>query len=108
MKRGDVVIVATGSGFGGKPRPALILQSDSVVTQTFLVALFTSDLTDAQPVRPLFHPSPENGLTAPSELMADVLVTARREKIGAVVGRLSVEEMARAERAVIAVLGLGR
>ena len=107
MRRGDVVTVALGSGFGSKPRPALIVQSDAFDTpDTVIVALFTSDLREAQPVRPRFEPNETNGLRQTSDLMVDVLATARRSKIGSVIGRLGREEMVRADRAVVALLGL--
>lgn len=109
MRRGDVVIVAAGGGFGGKPRPALVIQADEFDTpDTVLVALFTSELTDAEAVRPRFEPTAANGLRDPSDLMVDIVVTARRKKIGGVVGRLAGEEMLRADRALLALLGLAR
>ena len=99
--------VALGGGFGGKPRPALIVQADAFETiDTIVVALFTSDLSDAAPVRPRFQPTSRNGLREVSDLMVDVIVTGRRSKVGDVVGRLSVEEMARANRALLSLLGL--
>jgi mRNA interferase MazF len=99
--------VAAGGGFGGKPRPALVIQADEYPTpDTVLLALFTSELDDARTVRPLYDPTPANGLQRPSELMADLLITARRSKVANVVGRLSREELARADRVLLAVLGL--
>jgi mRNA interferase MazF len=107
LSRGDVVIVATGSGFGGKPRPALIIQADEFDTaDTVVAALFTTELTEAEPVRPRYEPTGANGLRETSELMVDIIVTARRSKTGGVIGRLDAEEMARAERALLAILGL--
>lgn len=100
--------VAAGSGFGGKPRPALVVQSDAFATaDTVILALFTTTLTGAAMVRPLYEPSPENGLQQPSELMTDILVTARRTNVGRVIGRLSPAELARADRILVALLGLG-
>lgn len=107
MKRGDVVTVATGGGFGGKPRPALVLQSDRFDTlTTVVVALLTTELHDASPVRPRIQPTSGNGLREPSDLMIDILVTARRTDIGKVIGRLSPAEMARAEPALLVFLGV--
>ena len=48
MKRGDLVTAAAGSGFGGKPRPALILQSDAYPTGNLVLALVTSSLIAAE------------------------------------------------------------
>ena len=107
MRRGDVVTVAAGGGFGGKPRPALIVQADAFAeTGTVIVALFTGDLKDASLFRPRFEPDGVNGLRSPSDLMIDILVTARREKLGKVIGRLSPTELERADRALTVFLGL--
>ena len=107
MKRGDVVIVAAGGGFGGKPRPGLIIQSDGYLDlNPVILALFTSTLAETLGLRLRFEPSGENGLHAPSDLMCDVLITARRDQIGGVVGRLSPDEMADVDRTMLVVLGL--
>ena len=107
MKRGDVVTVALGSGFGGKPRPALVVQADAFDTpDTLVMTLFTSDFAEGYPVRPRYEPTVENGLRETSELMVDIIVTARRSKIGRVIGRLGRDDMARADRALLALLGL--
>lgn len=107
MTRGDVVTAAIGGGFGGKPRPALVIQSDMFGDlSTVVLALFTSTENDVEDVRPSFEPDAENGLVAPSELMVDILVTARRDKVGKVVGRLSPADMDRVDRAIAVFLGL--
>lgn len=107
MKRGDIVTVAAGSGFGSKPRPALILQSDDYPTSANVVlALLTSSLTPNETVRPRIEPSAANGLLHVSDLMVDVLITVRREKTGAAIGRLSDDDMVRVERALLLFLGM--
>ena len=107
MKRGDIVTVAAGGGFGGKPRPALILQSDDYSTTANLVlALLTSTLTAEETVRPRVEPSAANGLLRVSDVMVDVLITVRREKADAVIGRLSDDDMSRVERALLIFLGM--
>lgn len=106
MKRGDVVTVATGGGFGGKPRPALVIQSDRFVLTTVVVALLTSDLAETPMTRPLFLPDATNGLREPSSLMIDILVTARLTEVGKVIGRFGAAEMARVERALLVFLGV--
>ncbi|MEA3033071.1 MAG: mRNA interferase MazF [Sphingomonadales bacterium] len=50
----------------------------------------------------------ENGLLKPSELMVDVLVTVRRDKVGEVIGRLNDDEMYRAEVSLRSFLNLAR
>ena len=66
LKRGDVVTIATGGGFGGKPRPAVIVQSDKFAeVPTLVVAPFTSELSDARVLRLRFQPESGNGLRRP-------------------------------------------
>jgi mRNA interferase MazF len=107
LKRGDIVTIATGGGFGGKPRPALIIQADEFSgLATVAVALFTTELTDIPLARLHFEPSDENGLNSASDLMAHILVTAPRDRVGKVVGALSRDDMARVDRALLVFLGL--
>jgi mRNA interferase MazF len=107
LKRGDVVIIATGGGFGGRPRPAVVVQSDEFADiPTLVVAPFTSILSDAPVLRLRFQPENGNGLRETSDLMTDILVTARRDQVGEVIGALSAEGMARIDRALLVFLGL--
>jgi mRNA interferase MazF len=107
LKRGNVVTVAAGGGFGGKPWPALIIQDDDLAElETIVVALFTSSLTDAPDVRMRFEPSAENGLLSPSDLMTEILSTVRRDRVGKVIGHLGRDDMARVDRRLVALLGL--
>lgn len=107
MTRGDVVTVAAGGGFGGKPRPALVLQADDFAELgTVVVALFTGTLTETQLIRLRFPATKANGLARTSELMIDILVTARRDDIGKVIGRLDDDEMERVDQALLTLLGL--
>ena len=109
LRRGDVVTVAAGGGFGGKPRPALVVQSDGFTElPTVVVALFTSTLVEASLIRPRFAPDANNGLLLVSDLMADILVTVRRNQVGEVIGSLSVSELARAEQALLLLMGFAR
>jgi mRNA interferase MazF len=105
-KRGDIVTVAVGSGFGGKPRPALVVQNNDLATfPNLVVVLFSSDHADVAKVRPVFEPDKDNGLKKPSELMADIVVTAPRHKVDKIIGRLSPSDLRRAEMALLYVLG---
>ena len=106
MKRGDVVTVAAGSGFGGKPRPALILQSDDFAGSTVIRALITSSITPEESFRPRIVPNGDNGLRKISDVAVDSLITVRWEKIGGRIGALSEDDMVRAERALLIFLGM--
>ncbi|WCT72335.1 type II toxin-antitoxin system PemK/MazF family toxin [Sphingomonas naphthae] len=105
MRRGDIVTIATPGDFG-KPRPALIIQSDQFETGTITVLLVTSTLLDAPLLRPSIQPSPENGLRKPSQVMIDKPMSIRRDRIGDVFGRLDAETMLAVTRALAVFLGI--
>lgn len=102
MKRGDLVSVAISGDFG-KPRPALVLQSDRFSDlDTVVVALLTSEIVPATFLRATVEPDDENGLRKTSQIMVDKIMTVRREKIGPVFGQLSARKMTE----VLRLLGL--
>ena len=107
MQRGDVVSVAAAGDYG-KPRPAVIVQTDAFPKNhaSVVVCRLTSELADAPDFRVTVEPKPENGLRLRSQVMADKPVTVRRERIGQKIGRLGNEEMARLGIALAFVFGL--
>ena len=107
MRRGDVVTVATAGDYG-KPRPAVIVQSDAFPENhaSVVVCQLTSELADAPDFRLTIEPTPENGLRVRSQVMADKPVTVRRERIERKFGRLGNQDMARLGIALAFVLGL--
>jgi len=107
MRRGDVVAVAAAGDYG-KPRPAVIVQTDAFPEShtSVIICQMTSDLVDAPAFRIAVEPSTENGLRVSSQVMADKPVTVRRERIGRRIGRLGTEEMAQLDAALAFVMGL--
>ena len=107
MKRGDVVTVAA-TGDYGKPRPAVIVQTDALPPEhaSVVVCQMTSELSLAADFRVNIEPTERNGLRAPSQVMADKPVTIRRERIGKRVGRLEEADIARLNVALAFVMGL--
>ena len=107
MRRGDVVTV-TAAGDYGKPRPAIIVQTDALPENhaSVVVCQLTSELADAPDFRVTIEPEPENGLRLTSQVMVDKPVTIRRERIGPKIGRLGNQDMARLGIALAFVLGL--
>ena len=107
VRRGDVVTVAA-SGDYGKPRPAVVVQSDAFPDghASVVVCQMTSTLTDAPDFRVTVEPSATNGLEKTSQIMADKPVTVRREKVRTRIGRLAVRDMARLNRALAFCMGL--
>ena len=107
MKRGDVVTVAA-SGDYGKPRPAVIVQTDALPAghASVVICQMTSECSDAPDFRVTIDPSEKNGLRVRSQVMADKLVTIRRERIGQRVGHLDDNDILRLNIALAFVMGL--
>ena len=105
MRRGDLVTVAL-QGALGKPRPALVIQSDLFDAHPSATVLpVTSELRDAPLFRISVNPNELNGLSKPSQVMVDKSQSIPREKIGAVIGRLDDETMLAVNRALAVFLG---
>jgi mRNA interferase MazF len=107
MRRGDLVTVAA-AGDDGKPRPAVIVQTNAFPAShaSVVVCQLTSDLADAPDFRVTVEPKPENGLRHTSQVMADKPVTIRRERVGQKIGRLDDRDMTRLGIALAFVFGL--
>jgi mRNA interferase MazF len=107
VKRGDVVTVAASDDYG-KPRPAVILQTDALPAEhvSVVVCQMTSDIVEAPDFRVIIEPNEKNGLRTRSQIMADKPVTIRRERIGSRVGSLDQEDLARLNVALAFVVGL--
>lgn len=109
VKRGEIWTISGGGDYRGKPRPAVVLQDNSFdATNSVTICPFTTDPLDAPLFRIVIEPSDRNGLRAICSVMADKITTVPRSKVGAKVGRLDDQDMARLTRAVLIFLGLGR
>ena len=107
MKRGEIWTAAAGPGYGGKPRPVVILQDDRFPeTDSITICGFTTDPTEAPLFRLPVEPNANNGLRAPCRLMADKITTVPKAKIGGRLGRLDDEDIVRLNRAVLVFLGM--
>jgi mRNA interferase MazF len=106
MKRGDVVI-ATAPGFGTKPRPYIVIQSDDyAVLTTQILMPTTSDLAEPPSLlRVRIEPTKTNGLREISDVMTDIPITVRVGKIHKHVGQVSAADLLRVEQALALVLG---
>jgi mRNA interferase MazF len=107
LKRGDLVTVAGGGGYAGKPRPAVVVQSDDFRdTASVTIGLLTGNDVESPLLRLAVEPTPATGLAARSWIMVDKLVTVRRDRIGRRFGRLSDTDVLRLNRALLVFLGL--
>lgn len=106
MRRGDLVTVAL-QGDLGKPRPALVVQSDLFNSHPSITVLpVTSEQVDAPLFRLVLLPSAGNGLKRPSQVMVDKPQSVHRERVGAVFGRVDDEILLAVSRALAVFLGL--
>ena len=106
MRRGDLVTIAL-QGDLGKPRPALVIQSDLFDAHPSVTILpVTSALRAAPLFRITVQPSAGNGLSKPSQVMVDKPQSVGREKVGDVIGRLDDETMMTVNRALAIFIGV--
>ena len=105
MRRGDLVTVVLQSAYG-KPRPALVIQSDLFGQHPSVTILpVTSELRETPLFRVSVMPSTDNGLRKPSQVMVDKAQSVPREKIGEVFGHLDDEALLTVNRALAVFLG---
>lgn len=101
MEKGDIIICVL-SGDYGKPRLAVIVQSDlfNETHASITICPITTYLLEA----PLFHlsliPSKLTGLISESQIMIDKIVTIKSEKIDRKIGKLSSNEMIKLDNAL--------
>ena len=101
MNRGSLVTVAV-SGDYGKPRPALVVQSDAFEAIPSVTVLpLTSEIHSEHLVRITVQPSQNNGLNTVSQVMIDKAMTIPKAKVGGVIGQVDAATM----RAVSSALG---
>jgi mRNA interferase MazF len=106
-RRGDLVIVAASGAYTGKPRPAVVVQSDRLPPlDSVLVVLITSEIVDAPLYRLSIAPTKANGLLEPSQVMVDKIVALPRDKCGHAIGRLDEAALIVLNRMLSTVLGL--
>jgi mRNA interferase MazF len=83
------VVVASRRAYTSKPRPAVIVQADDFNASHASVTIcpITSDCVDAPLFRVSLPSTPRTGLSTPSQVMVDKIVSVPREAIGQTVGR---------------------
>jgi mRNA interferase MazF len=104
-KRGDLVTIAV-SGDYGKPRPALVIQSDAFVDLPSVTVLrITSELHEWPLLRITIAPNATNGLRKPSQIMIDKATTVPRAQLGPRIGCIEADTLRSVERALQTFLG---
>ncbi len=106
MIRGDLLTVAL-QGDLGKPRPALVIQSDLFANHPSVTVLpVTGSLQPAPLFRIGIEPDEANGLRQPSQVMVDKPQSISRARLGPVFGRVDDQTMLAVNRALAVFLGL--
>jgi len=107
MKRGDVVTIAAAGDYG-KPRPAVIVQTDALpeTYASVVICQMISEIVDAPDLRVTIDPTKRNGLRVRTQVMAEKPVTVRRGRIGQLIGHLDQGDIRRLGVALAFVIGL--
>ncbi|MDR3314868.1 MAG: type II toxin-antitoxin system PemK/MazF family toxin [Coriobacteriales bacterium] len=92
MKLGDIYLLQ-GPGYGSKPRPVVIIQSDRYVYDSEVVCLLTSFNRSEDELSVAIQPSPLNGLEKPSWAICDKTIAFQKEYFDKKIGVLTSEEM---------------
>ena len=107
MKRGDIVIATSRGDYTGKPRPAIVMQSNFFdETNSLTLLLMTGSDTDAPLLRVPIAANAETGLATSSWAMVDKVVTVKRSAIGEIIGRVDPRTMLEISRRLAVFLGI--
>jgi mRNA interferase MazF len=106
VKRGDIVTIVLPGAYG-KPRPALVVQSDYFDALASVTVLpITSDLRAAPLLRISVGLGTDTGLRKKSQVMVDKVQTVPREKVGMTIGKLHEDALVVVDRALAIFLGI--
>jgi len=95
VKRGVIVVVAARGSYTGKPRPAVVVQSDlfNPTHASVTVCPVTSDIVDAPLFRLTLPPGARTGLREVSQVMIDKVVSVPRGSIAGEIGECDGREL---------------
>lgn len=104
--KGDIVVCAIAGSYG-KPRPALIVQSNLFsMHASFTLCPITSHLVEAPLFRVPILPDAHNGLEVISQIMIDKITTIQKDKIRQKIGALSKKQLKEIDQAIACWLNL--
>jgi mRNA interferase MazF len=107
MKRGQFITVIVPGNFG-KPRPALVVQSDYLRgVGSLIVCPLTSDIQEGlQILRIIVEPTAQNGLQKRSQISVEKLTAIALSSVGSVIGEADDELMVAVTRSLAVILAL--
>lgn len=104
MTRGDLVVVSPPGDYG-KPRPALVIQSNLFAEHPSVTVLpLTSHLVDAPLLR--IGMGSSAGIDRESQVQVDKPHTVRRDRIRGIIGRADEATLVSVDRVLAVFLGL--
>ena len=108
MKRGAIVVVAARGAYTGKPRPAVVVQSDlfNPTHSSVTVCPITSDIVDAPLFRLTLPPGSRTGLKRVSQVMIDKIVSVPRGSVTEEIGECNATELEAVDAGLQRWLGL--
>ena len=106
IARGDIVLCVIAGDYG-KPRPALVIQSDLFNEAHPSIALLpiTSQLLDTPLFRIPIKASKASGLNQSSQIMVDKITAVRRDRIRERIGKISPTMLSQVEDSLQRFLG---
>jgi mRNA interferase MazF len=105
VKRGDIVTVTAG-----KPRPAIVVQSNHLLPYPMIIVVPVTSEIDARPppfTRITLDPSPSNGLKRVSQIMIDRIIGMPSSKLRPTPGQLEEDKLTELTRLLALWLGIG-
>ena len=105
--RGNVVVVALPGDYG-KPRPAVVVQSDRYADdfESVILCPLTKETLQHPALRVRVHPTAGNHLISVSDVMMEKVMAVHRSRVARVIGRLDNDTMRRIDRSLTLILGL--
>jgi mRNA interferase MazF len=100
MSLGDVYLLQ-GPGYGSKPRPVVVIQSNKYTYDSEIVCLLTSYDRSDDTLGVLITPSEQNGLDKNSWVMCDKTIAFQREFFGKRIGSLTSKDMRKIRQRLI-------
>jgi mRNA interferase MazF len=107
LKRGEIWTIAGGADYAGKPRPAIVVQSNKFdATKSIVVCPLTRTAVDGEPARFALEPSQANGLMIRSFVMIDKITSLPKAKVGRRIGQLVSRDLTLLDQHFAVFLGL--
>jgi mRNA interferase MazF len=106
VNRGEIWSVLW-TGLAGKPRPALVIQSENYrSTDTDILALITTTENKQEDLRLFISANDKNGLSQDSYICLDKLMAIPLVNLGQCYGKVSPEIMSQIDQHLVKILGI--